>query len=518
MISSVISSLIHDAIKEGLRKSDPRLPSVRAFASEAGVSTRTIQKVVDTYVKAGFLTSRKGIGVFISEALLTGSVVLPADPLQATSVTRSETIAEQLLDDLLSHTFERTDRIPPFTQLQSVYHANYRTIRRAITLLESKGLLDANKNLTINLSLQERHNKNEVLCFVRTMKSGPPSADTERTIANLQQICSLRNVTPRVFKVYYVETKLEFISNEDRTAFYRMPSDGPLGSIVISLGITRGIETLLDMVRAKLDAPLVLLGTPGITDAFKKYPFRKSIVHLSTEESIAPGVKAGKFLYQRGHRRIAFLSSVPAQAWSLNRHRGIQHVYDAAGRKGAVHFWDVPGIRAQSGRELWQSSDMPDFDRAINPLSNAINETAERFSFDVFQRQNMRNAFIAFVKQTRIRNLLKESYRDIIADIAAQKEFSAIVCDDDMLATQCLAVLKELSYSVPDDISVMGFDDSYEAMEANLTSYNFNVSEQVNCVIDWLIQSQSMRKSAPMKRRFENAGFVTVRRSVADLR
>jgi len=520
MISDNVSELIHKEIVECLHKKEYKLPSVRSFAAQLDVSTRTVQKVMETYANEGYLVSRKGLGIFLSERCIKGDIAVPDAPLRVTTVMRSNTIAGQLLDDILSHTFEHTDRLPSITELQSVYHANYRTIKRALSILEEKNILDSNKNLSLNFSIQSRNQKNDILCFVRTMKSGLSFANTENMVATLQQTCSVRNLRLRVFKVYYVERKLEFISKEDRAAFYKMPSDTPLGSIVISLGITRDIENLLDMIREKISAPLVLLGTPGITRAFKKYPFRKSIVNLSTEHSTIPGVTVGKYLFSRGHRKIAFLSSIPGQAWSINRYKGIAQLYEAAGAgsSDAVSFWNVPGIQSSTGRELWETLDMKDFNKKCQPLLSAITELTGELTFSNFQFQNVYNRVRNDIKNTYIQNLIRNSYRAVIEEIVSDKQFSVLVCDNDMLATQILLLLKEMHISVPSDISVMGFDDSYEAMEASLTSYNFNIGEQVHCMIDWLLQSKSVQKSTPMKKRFEHAGFVTVRRSVADLK
>jgi len=512
-----VSRIIYRAIIQSIKRKSYKLPSVRSLALSAETSNQTIQKILKKYVLEGYVTSRRGAGIFVSEAVITGEVQLPLQPLNIESKVRSEKIAKQIFDDILRNSSKRNNHLPSIVELESVYNANYRTIKRAFALLEEKGFIDSTKKMVSGAPLQRRHKHNEIICIVRTTGTGLFLANTEEIIKNLQQICSQRKLSLRVVKLYYVQSKLYFVNNDDEKQFFKIPSDGPFGCIILSVGIADGFSDLMDMLRSRFTGPKVLLGQPSITRQFENYSHRSSIVNLTTESSLIPGKKVGSYLYAMGHRKLVFFPGAPETQWSLVRYWGIKEVYDMCGKENAITFCKIPEIHTASYDKFWNKIVMNDFRNKIGPLIAMASKTANIFNFEKFQSSDIHEILKTQFKKNHIRNLLVKAYKPFLPTIIKNHHASAIVCDDDNLAAIILMLLKKHNISVPRDISVIGFDDSYEAMISNLTSYNFNSVEQLNCVIDWLLHSRSETKSASIKKRFESAGYVTIRGSVADL-
>jgi hypothetical protein len=63
---------------------------------------------------------------------------------------------------------------------------------------------------------------------------------------------------------------------------------------------------------------------------------------------------------------------------------------------------------------------------------------------------------------------------------------TAWVCANDTTAVKALAFLKESKIAVPDSIAVISFDDTPDAVESRLTSYNFNMRALFDGIFDFL--------------------------------
>jgi DNA-binding LacI/PurR family transcriptional regulator len=65
------------------------------------------------------------------------------------------------------------------------------------------------------------------------------------------------------------------------------------------------------------------------------------------------------------------------------------------------------------------------------------------------------------------------------------QDVTAWVGASDYVALAALDFLKTKGKTVPGDISVMGFDDSFEALYAELSSYNFNIRSYASSMLDF---------------------------------
>ncbi|MBD3321293.1 MAG: hypothetical protein GF350_09385 [Chitinivibrionales bacterium] len=89
-----------------------------------------------------------------------------------------------------------------------------------------------------------------------------------------------------------------------------------------------------------------------------------------------------------------------------------------------------------------------------------------------------------------------------------QKEITAWVCSNDTVAFMALDYLQRKDISVPEQVSVMGFDDSEQAHIRRLTSYNFNVDTLVYRIVNSVLNLRAFPKS---KKRVEIEGMIMER-------
>jgi DNA-binding LacI/PurR family transcriptional regulator len=91
---------------------------------------------------------------------------------------------------------------------------------------------------------------------------------------------------------------------------------------------------------------------------------------------------------------------------------------------------------------------------------------------------------------------------------------TAWVMANDYAATLALDYLKENNVRVPEDLSIISFDNTLDAMENQLTSYDFNPNGIVSIMLRYALRPSSV--SPPRGRQvIEADGAIIERRSTA---
>jgi DNA-binding LacI/PurR family transcriptional regulator len=94
----------------------------------------------------------------------------------------------------------------------------------------------------------------------------------------------------------------------------------------------------------------------------------------------------------------------------------------------------------------------------------------------------------------------------------ASKKITAWVMANDFAATLALDFLKQKGIPIPERLSVIAFDDTFDAMEYRLTSYNFNNSGIVSWMLRHIMQPSLFRRSRRRKV-FEPEGMIVERQT-----
>jgi DNA-binding LacI/PurR family transcriptional regulator len=87
---------------------------------------------------------------------------------------------------------------------------------------------------------------------------------------------------------------------------------------------------------------------------------------------------------------------------------------------------------------------------------------------------------------------------------------TALVCANDSAALAALDMLRARGVSVPEEISVMGFDDTLEAHQVRLTRYNFGALQATRALVNHVLAPRTRRQR---QERVEVEGFVVKRAS-----
>jgi len=229
-------------------------------------------------------------------------------------------------------------------------------------------------------------------------------------------------------------------------------------------------------------------------------------------------MKVGSFLLAMGHRNVAFFAGNPGTTWSVNRYRGIKKVFESTSAHATVTSYDIPSLANQMKLFKWETPEIKRFRQSMEPLAQEMRQFGVLHNLSERQVYQIYEPLFHSIRNARFANQLAQVYENVIAEIVDKKEISAIVCDSDRMAAVALKLLKLQRQNVPKDISLIGFDDSYDALVDNISSYNFNNREQISCVLNWLLHPEQPSKATLARKRFESVGSITRRGSVADIR
>ena len=106
---------------------------------------------------------------------------------------------------------------------------------------------------------------------------------------------------------------------------------------------------------------------------------------------------------------------------------------------------------------------------------------------------------------------LSENIALAVGDRIESGKPTAVITFNDIAAFECASLLRARGKRLPEDISLVSFDDTIKASLADITSYNFNETKILASMLDWVLWPQRKKArsivSAPQ-------GFITQRRSV----
>jgi LacI family transcriptional regulator len=135
--------------------------------------------------------------------------------------------------------------------------------------------------------------------------------------------------------------------------------------------------------------------------------------------------------------------------------------------------------------------------RDIGIITGDLSKFSGKVRFDSFKHVLSRhclpldNDFIAYGDFTEY-----SGYEGMKKILASEKKPTAIFVSNDTMAIGAYRAIKERGLKIPEDISVIGFDNSYisQYMSPPLTSVNVSLPETAKCSIDLLLESINSKK------------------------
>jgi DNA-binding LacI/PurR family transcriptional regulator len=384
------------------------IPSLRILAGHARVSRNSMWKAVRILAREGVLTVIGGGTISVTTKK---SDALPARPLR---LWQEKRIA--LVNDIADGRFRDGSLLPSTKELCVRYNISAVTMRKGLTALLTAGVIVRRGRSFAVPSVRLRRFRSTIIAFSTHVDAIAIDVVRERMksmVDVIEKECARQNLRARFIGIQRER------HGETLRMIERFRGDDSVIGYVFNLWVImawqRGHH---DYARA-----LVSHGKPvAVMDHSSKFPLESTAFAWKSVRVFRTGSKAGgrcvgDFLFDLGHRSVAYLSLWHGNQWSVDRLDGLQEVYRQAGLDKAVAA----------------------FAEDDNPGGGAA----------LFSR------------------VLKHSF------------FSAWVCATDRLALEAKEFLAGRTIDVPGRISVLGFDNTVRSFEEQLTSVDFNL-EAIN--------------------------------------
>ncbi len=347
---------------------------------------------------------------------------------------RMEDICALIERDILTGALPGGERIPYRMMLMDRYGVSYRTLRRALERLCSEGkLLPDRRSYRVR---EIRPARRQVLyLFVGSHHSHRPSHIHMHTV---ERECAKANLRLVVVRHRWQGRRLVF---DHDGIFHPNQLADTMGFMVWTVCYPE--ETCAELLRilGGFDKPVAVLderhGYHHRPIPFANRRMRCVPIAVRADE----GAAVGRYLLNYGHRRMLYIGRTP-EATVGSRLEGIRGVHARAGHADGILVAHVPeALCAVAGK---------DTTRLCTVLSGPVAK-------------------------------------------AIENGVTAIVGYNDNTALAVLHYLRTRSVAVPERISVVGFDDSYEASLAGLTSYNFNSEAAIALLVGHTVAGPSPR-------------------------
>ena len=262
------------------------------------------------------------------------------------------------------------------------------------------------------------------------------------------------------FRVMSINAMRRLIS-DNATAFSRSQ-----GIIYVSAGFKAPPSIYLATALAGFGAPFFLYSDTRPSPAAMRFVHSNMRTILCTQpySTHLPGRDMARYLSALGHRTIAYVCDGHGDAWSRNRYAGLKETLTKAapGAQVIPVVYDAP-------EQLDPDQSKP---RYANPDA----------PFTV--RQQRLHAVAAYSWKHREAQL-----RPLFEQTIALEGPTAWVCGNDQTAVLALDFLRQRGVRVPDEVSVVGFDDITEAHSEGLTTYRFKEHEVAQALFSHMTNS-----------------------------
>ncbi len=461
---------------------DGRLPTIRELAVLAGVSPGTMRKAVAAFREQGLLSVRPGRGIRLTQQEPTAS---PA-PRPSHREPAWQAVRAAMAADLHAKRFGPGATLPHAKVLAVRYGCCHRTLTRAVDSILASGLLKRENRRLVQCMHHATVSHNTIVVVVRGTGAGSPVPIGTWSPRNRQQFEALEQCAAETgcrLEVAIYRYESAGLVGPDNARFLPprvAERTDILGFMVWSQGL--GDLDVVGYVRdlERYGKPIAVLDVGGAGEFSPLMRDRGCRVFgLGVDERC--GERVASHLLSLGHQSVDYIGTTPFAP----RVVGLRRTFGNAGLADALSVFDVAGDVRSTEREEMEER----FGGVLDMLARqgpAARDLRDYFAQD---QERLVDKALQFARLDSVRPGITAALRAGSA--------TAIVCENDALALHCLRVLRVLGLRVPEDRSVVGFDDEEEAFLSGLSSYNFNVRAVVGAMVDYVLRPASAMPKHP---------------------
>jgi DNA-binding LacI/PurR family transcriptional regulator/DNA-binding transcriptional regulator YhcF (GntR family) len=485
------------------RLGNPHLPTIRSLADTLGLSALTVWRAVAILKSEGVLSARRG-----------GRISVVGVPIATQTLIRRRWLGlrDRLAVDITTGRYRPGTPLPSTKTLAAQHGVTCATLRKALGDLCRKGMLQPfGRRLRVPSAVTS--GSGLVVVIGRGQPDGSPILLRPRGAELFQRLetDTAQSHLGLVFLPYdYTEGRLHSTAAvSEMLDPARVPRE-VIGFIVLTMGIQDphpsrpdNLSSLLARL-VPLGKPITLLSEGGWREERFRNMRSRGVRYITLAHNPSAGTAVGRYLLNLGHRHIGYISPFHEEVWSQNRLLGLEYAIQDSGVGARIttltcaqpfeHYEEREYEIAAAGEIAKHLRSRP-----RTQLACQLRQTLKELEIVIF------DAMVARQSDERVMPLLQQA--------VSTPQLTALVAANDQTAFVCLDFLVSHGKRVPDDVSVVSFDDTVDASRRRLTSYNFDVPRAVSASLRHILsppeRAQSMR--APV----EIEGFLNVRRTAA---
>jgi hypothetical protein len=484
-----------------------RLPGLRELSSEAKVAYGTMAKTVARLARSGAITARRKAGLILHSRPTFERRSAP--PLVAAQPRWQET-RTRLYKDLLDGVHP-ADGVLLAKELKRRYGVCHATVSAALGDLGRRGVLVRKGRGYVRPQRWSAGSSIALICWGDPEDGVAfPSTRTRWHLRALEAECSRVGVDLLVWPMGLDGSIWALRDGRDPLGD-RDPLRPCLGFIVWSMPVPYASLARTYARLGRTGRPVAILDEAERSVREQLGAQRRTRV-FSMAVSTLGGRAVGKYLLELGHRRIAYISitSTRTDIASDNRFVGLAQAINDAG------FSDRASAHALEDR-----SDTGALERQAEALrgevTSAITTRLARTAHSSLATTFSRMLTLDITSALRWEALSSDLER-MLCQVARDTSVTAWVCYNDQLALQCVDYLRTHGVRVPEDVSVIGFDDSFEASLNGLSSYSFGGAAYMKAMVGFLLDPTSSLYRTEPGRPVEIDGVVVARATSARAR
>lgn len=453
------------------------LPSVRRLARQFRVSPVTVLRAIRILEHDGLLTRRWGKGTFVAE----NQPVTDDAIYQETG--KFQTTLHRFKEDIISGKFQTHLPIPPVNQLTTLYNASYPTIRKVLSSLLEEGILKRN-GARYYFFTNRLKKRSRIAIVAFGMSRGSIKIETERERNFYRQLSSIatdNNVDLEIICYNDYRDEPCFYTPEDEPLERYLKSSGISGIILSSYHMNNSAECLATLMTCNIPVSAWIEDSQILSTVDRFGSHYRKLTFFDSSYSTIPGNDVGRYLLEKGHRGIAFISPFHGSPWSQNRLKGLKKAVSLY--HGATLFPFTVSEYINDYFYMLPVLENGDFERHFR--SDSLSQQIHNFL-------SPRLSSIKYEHDTLLRdNAIFISIKNAVDQIISTPSITALVCVNDLIAGMVTDYWNFLCIPFEKRPALIGFDNSFKSLQQQFSSYEFNTQGEIQNMITHVLYPEN---------------------------
>ena len=493
---------------------EPAFGSIRQMAENAEVSFVTMWKAVRQFgERAGSITGRDG----------QRPAETPREPLSKStdhdhSASRStlsgswRRVADRFYKDILLGRYQAGEKLPTCKELQQTYNVSFATLKKVLAYLVNEQVVEPRTGGYFVPQLTNRTGHARIVAIGCGWEDGKIWVDYQdkNYFRILESECLRNNIRLDVIVYCREHERIRFVHTASKQD-YDLGDRRIIGYIFIVANLESTPEEVLGRLVA-MRRSVAVLDVVGGWNIPRCARGNRQVQFFTATASVLPAKRVAHYLLERGHRHIAFFSPFHKALWSRRRLDTITEIYEKAGCPGQVRPFVYDKYAYQ-----WDYLKNQEHDEDIHVLINQYAAWKKEAHAEFFKRfGNLGYSIVRYISEWNCASgEIYEKMLPLFHKALGDREITAWVVANDFAATIAMDYLEEQHIRIPETLSVVSFDNTLDAMEYQLTSYDFNINGIINMMLRFILTPHTVKPARKTGACLEVDGTLVVRRSTA---